>query len=149
MLRACQLPVCLPPCLEPERRPVGRQKKWTPQRQACMRQALLAVAAGRENPVHAKVFHAGAGPGALAGEIGGGEGNLKEREKGLLGEEPQGEVVRGKMHAAAEGVHSPPLRIASETSTCDGADEYCAPVDVPRCNAVVENEGACSSSTQE
>ena len=93
--------------------------------------------------------HAGAGPGALAGEIGGGEGNLKEGEKGLLGEEPQGEVVRGKMHAAAEGEHSPPLRIASEISTCDGADEYCAPVDVPRCNAVVENEGACSSSTQE
>ena len=25
--------------------------------------------------------HAGAGPGALAGEIGGGEGNLKEGEK--------------------------------------------------------------------
>ena len=63
-----------------------------PQRYACMRQALLAAAAEREKPCACEGVHSGAGAGALGGEIGGGVGNLKKGERGLLGEEPQGEV---------------------------------------------------------
>ena len=57
-----------------------------------MRQALLAAAAERKNPVHAKVCLKVQDPGFLCGEIGGGVGNLKRGEGGLLGEEPKGEA---------------------------------------------------------
>ena len=57
-----------------------------------MRQALLAAAAERKKPVHAKVCWKVQEPGFLGGEIGGCVGNLKTGEGGLLGEEPKGEV---------------------------------------------------------
>ena len=59
----------------------------------CMLEAGAAGGSGGKGKTCAcEGAHAGAGAGALGGEIGGGVGNLKKGERGLLGEEPQGEV---------------------------------------------------------
>ena len=59
----------------------------------CMHEAGAAGGSGGKGKTCAcEGVHSGAGAGALGGEIGGGVGNLKEGERGLLGEEPRGEV---------------------------------------------------------